>query len=227
MKTKFGAIIVAGSGKIGGHVASHNRGGSYLRTKVTPINPNTSFQASVRNRLATIATSWKGLTAMLRLNWNNAVSMYKATDIFGDIKQPSGFNLFQKLNNNLSRIGVATLTAPPLPVALPIITSGILASIHAGAMTVTFTVDPIITASVVEILATAPQSPGISFVKSQFRVIGLMPAIVTHVATITALYNAKFGAPAAIGQQVFIKMRQISNVSGQSGIPVIYSALVS
>ena len=75
MKTKFGAVIVAGSGKVGGHVASHNRGGAYLRTKVTPVNPNTSYQAGVRNRLATIATSWKGLTAAQRLNWNGAVSL--------------------------------------------------------------------------------------------------------------------------------------------------------
>ena len=37
MKTKFGAIIVAGSGKINGFVASKNRAGAYLRTKVTPV----------------------------------------------------------------------------------------------------------------------------------------------------------------------------------------------
>jgi hypothetical protein len=94
-------------------------------------------------------------------------------------------------------------------------------------MTVTFTDDPVVTASVVEIEATAPQSPGKSFVKSEFRRIGLMPAIVAHVATITTLYNAKFGAPGSAGQKVFIRMRQISNVTGQAGIPVVYSAIVS
>jgi len=47
MKMKFGAIVVDGRGKIGGHVASKNRGGAYLRTKVTPSNPQTGYQAAV------------------------------------------------------------------------------------------------------------------------------------------------------------------------------------
>jgi hypothetical protein len=227
MKTKFGSIIVAGSGKIGGHVASRNRGGSYLRTKVTPVNPSTSYQAAIRNRLATISSSWRGLTADQRAAWNGAVSQYQKTDIFGDLKTPSGFNLYQLLNNNLRRIGEAAITNPPLPVSLPVITTGELASVHAGAMTITFTEDPVVTASVVEVSATAPQSAGKSFVKSEFRIIGNMPAVTAHVADITTLYNDKFGAPANALEKVFVQLRQISTASGQAGIPVIYSAIVS
>lgn len=227
MKTKFGAIIVAGSGKIGGHVASRNRGGAYLRTKVSPINPSTSFQAAIRNRLSTISSAWRGLTQAQRDTWNAAVSSYSKTDVFGDLKTPSGFNLYQLLNNNLQRIGEAAIVTPPLPVSLPVIQTGVLASVHAGAMTITFTDDPIVTDSVVEVSATAPQSAGKSFVKSEFRILGNMPAIVAHVATITTIYNAKFGAPSNAGEKVFVRLRQISNVSGQAGIPVIYSAVVS
>jgi len=58
MKIKFGAIVVAGSGKIGGHVASKNRGGAYLRTKVTPTNPNSPAQAGARALLASLSTGW-------------------------------------------------------------------------------------------------------------------------------------------------------------------------
>jgi hypothetical protein len=227
MKTKFGAIIVAGSGKINGFVASKNRAGAYLRTKVTPVNAQTSFQTNVRNRLSAISTAWRGLTAAQQLAWNNAVSLYKGTDIFGDIKTPSGFNLYQRLNNNLQLIGVAVITAPPLPVALPVITSGVLASVHAGAMTLTFTVDPVITASVIEVYATAPLSAGVSFVKSQFRAIGSMPTITSHVSTLTTIYNAKFGAPSVAGQKIFVKLKQISNVTGQAGIPVVYSCITT
>jgi hypothetical protein len=227
MKTKFGAIIVAGSGKIGGHVASRNRGGAYLRTKVSPINPSTSFQAAIRNRLSTISSAWRGLTQAQRDAWNAAVSSYSKTDVFGDLKTPSGFNLYQLLNNNLQRIGEAAITLPPLPVSLPVIQTGVLASVHAGAMTITFTDDPVVTNSVVEVSATAAQSAGKAFVKSEFRILGNMPAIVAHVATITTIYNAKFGAPSNAGEKVFVRLRQISNVSGQAGIPVIYSAVVS
>jgi hypothetical protein len=224
MKMKFGAIVVDGRGKIGGHVVSKNRAGSYLRTKVTPVNPNTAYQAAVRNRLSQLATAWAGLTAAQRLLWNNAVSAFKKTDIFGDIKNPTGFNLFQKLNNNLSRIGIAQINVPPLPVELPTITTGVLVATNAGVMTVTFTVDPSIAATDVEIEATPALSPGISFVKSEFRVIGKMPVLAAHVADIAALYIAKFGAVGAVGQKVFIRMKQISKTTGQAG--VIYSDII-
>ena len=49
MKIKWGALVVDGRGKLGGHVAAQNRGGSYLRTKVTPSNPQTTFQTGVRS----------------------------------------------------------------------------------------------------------------------------------------------------------------------------------
>ena len=98
MKVKFGAIVVDGRGKIGGHVASKNRGGAYFRTKVTPTNPNSTAQAGVRNRMTSLAQGWRGLSASARLSWNNAVGDFAKTDIFGDIKQPSGINLFPTLN---------------------------------------------------------------------------------------------------------------------------------
>lgn len=226
MKMKFGAIVVDGRGKIGGHVASKNRAGAYLRTKVTPVNPNTAYQAAVRNRLAQLSTAWAGLTAGQRLLWNNAVAAFKKTDVFGDIKNPTGFNLHQKLNNNLLRIGEAAITEPPLPVEIPEIITGVLAATNAGVMTLTFTDDPSVAASEVEIEATPALSPGISFVKSEFRVIGNMPALVAHVADIAALYTAKFGAIGAVGQKIFVRLKQVSNVTGQAGVPVIYSDII-
>jgi len=43
MKTLFGAIVVDGRGKLGGHVASKNRHGSYFRTKVSQANQQVSI----------------------------------------------------------------------------------------------------------------------------------------------------------------------------------------
>lgn len=226
MKIKWGALVIDGRNKIGGHVASKNRAGAYLRTKVTPVNPNTSYQAEVRHRLSTLATAWGAITAGNRLLWNNAVEAFKKTDVFGDIKNPSGFNLFQRLNNNLLRIGEAQIDVPPLPVALPVIETGVLVATNAGVMTLTFTDDPDVAATAVEIDATPALSPGKSFVKSEFRRIGNMPVLVVHVADIAALYIAKFGAIGAVGEQIFVRLKQVSTASGQAGIPVIYSDII-
>ncbi|MDO9579203.1 MAG: hypothetical protein Q7J06_01340 [Bacteroidales bacterium] len=227
MKCKFGAIVVDGRNKLGGHVASKNRAGAYWRTKVTPMNPNSPYQAEVRNRLSTLSSAWRGLGADVILQWNSAVDLFKSTDIFGDVRRPTGFNLYQMLNNNLVRIGIAPITTPPLPVALPVIITGVVTAVAATSLIVTFTEDPVITASEVEVWATPALSVGKSFVKSEFRRIGLMPAIVSNVATLTTLYNAKFGAVGAAGLKLFIKMQQISKTTGQAGIPVIYSCEIS
>jgi hypothetical protein len=85
MKMKFGAFVVAGSGKIGGHVASRNRSGAFLRTKVTPTNPQTGAQNAVRSLLASLSSAWRSLTGAQRAAWNGAVSAFPRTNVFGDI----------------------------------------------------------------------------------------------------------------------------------------------
>jgi hypothetical protein len=198
-----------------------------MRTKVTPDNPKTSYQAESRNRLSTLATAWKGLTAAQRTAWNDAVLQYKRTDIFGDLHNPSGFNLFQKLNNNLAQIGVAKITTPPLPEALPVIVTGTLAAVHEGAVTVTFTEDPDMTKTEILVWATPAISSGKFFVKSELRVIGKCPALTDHVATLTTLYNAKFGAVGSAGLKLFVMLQQVSKTTGQKGIPVKYSCIIT
>lgn len=227
MKVKFGSIVTDARGKIGGHVASKNRAGSYFRTKVTPVNPNTSYQSTARSRLASLSTAWRALSSAQRLLWNNAVLAFQKTDIFGDIKTPTGFNLHQALNNNLLRIGVAVISAPPLPQNLPPIETGVLTVTNAGVVKVTFTDDPVTTDSEIEAYATPALSPGKNFVKSELRRIGKAPAIAAHDIDLATLYTTKFGAVGAVGQKVFVALKQISKTSGQSGVLVIYSALIS
>ena len=76
MKLKFGAIVTDGRGKIGGHVMSKNRGGAYMRTKVTPSNPRSTAQTTVRSHLTTLSQGWRGLSATAIAAWNSAVSSF-------------------------------------------------------------------------------------------------------------------------------------------------------
>ncbi len=119
MKIKFGSFIVAGSGKIGGHVASKNRGGSYLRTKVTPNNPQTVAQMTVRGIFASISSAWSSLTQGQRDSFDGFVAAYSTTDIFGDIRNPSGKNLYQRLNQNLENTGQGLITTCVAPTEVP------------------------------------------------------------------------------------------------------------
>ena len=227
MKIKFGALVVAGRGKIGGHVASRNRAGAYLRTKVTPVNPATIYQIGVRNRLAAISTDWRGLSAAERIAWNAAVADYAKTDIFGDIRNPSGFNLHQKLNNNLVNVAQAQITAPPLPEAVDAFTSVSLAA-DFTLQTVTLTYAPAVAADHSALVYFTPAiSPGISFVKSEYRQTFVMIAVNGSPYSCETEYLAKFGAVGAVGMKVFVQLVQINWATGQAGIPISASAIIT
>lgn len=216
MKMKFGAIVVDGRNKIGGHVASKNRGGAYLRTKVTPSNPRSVSQVNTRARLSGISSSWKGLTDAQRESWNSAVADYKKTDIFGDIKVPSGFNLYQKLNNQLVLVGADRIDVAPAPVAMPGIVATAATAVAATGV-VTVTVDPAAVPSDMSlVIKSTPQlSAGKSFVKSEFRVLGVHITPVAGVCTLTAAYAAKFGAPNQVGSKIFFEAYLVSELTGQ------------
>lgn len=225
MKAKFGMIVVAGSGKIGGHVAARNRAGSYFRTKVTPVNPNTTSQAAARSRLASISQQWRGLTAAQRASWNSSVGDYAKTDIFGDLKNPSGFNLYQKLNNNLLNCGEAAITSPPIPADVVNFTSASLAVVTVvPGITITYAA-AIPADQKVKLFATAPLSPGVSFVKSEFRQIAVLATADASPYDATAEYVAKFGSVGATGRKIFIKMVPVSTDSGQDGIGIVADAI--
>lgn len=227
MKAKFGAIVVDGRGKIGGHVASKNRAGAYFRTKVTPVNPQSSAQLNARNRFTNFSQGWSGLTDEQRAAWNAAVVHFARTDIFGDLKNPTGFNLYQRLNNNLAVIEEAPLTAPPLPVAVqPVVATDLTAVASPASLSLGF--DPAITTdSKVKVFATAPQTPGRSYVKSAYRLIGVLGSNDTSPKNITAMYTSKFGTLGEAGQKIFVKIEVVAQATGQTGTPSEVSAIVS
>jgi hypothetical protein len=219
MKAKYGAIVVAGSGKINGFVASRNRAGAYFRTKVTPVNPQSTAQLNVRNRLGARSQAWRGLTDTQRAAWNGVVSAFAKTDIFGDLKNPTGFNLYQALNNNLLTVGAAAISVPPVPAAVSTVTvtsitpaagTGLIPMVLSGAV-------PASTA--VKVFATAPQSPGVSFVKSEYRLITTLPAATATPVALGASYSAKFGSWTA-GQKIFFKLVFVSTTTGQQSLPI-------
>lgn len=227
MKMKFGAIITDGRGKIGGHVASKNRAGAYLRTKVTPVNAQTTYQNSIRNRFTGLSQGWRGLTQAQRDAWNAAVADYARTDIFGDLKQPTGFNLFQRLNNNLITIGEASISTPPLPSAVGVVTAVSLA-IAEGAGTMSLVMGGAVPAGTnVKVFACAPVSAGKSFVKSEYRVIDILAPAAGTPVNLKAAYESKFGSVGIAGQKVFVKLLAINATTGQSGTPSQASNIVA
>ena len=226
MKVKFGSLVVDGRGKIGGHVASKNRGGAYLRTKVTPVNPQTSFQATVRDRITTYSQGWRTLTAAQRAAWNGAVTSWQKTDIFGDLKTPSGQNLYIRLNNNLLQAGQSAITSPPLPnsVVGPV-TLALTAAAGTPAVSLVFTASPVAAATTFVVRMTPQVSAGKSFVKSLYRNLTTVAAAGTSPVDLLSAYNARFGTLVA-GQKIFVEVFAVSNTTGVRTTAISTSAIV-
>lgn len=223
MKVKFGMMMVAGSGKLGGQVASHNRGGAYVRTKSTPINPRTTYQQANRSLFASIAAAWNGLSNSERLSWNNSTQFWTKTDQFGDARQPSGRNLFIELNKNrfANYLGTppAMLLVPPERVELPVINE-ITAEIQGNSFSAQWAsaglpTDPSTFNFIIR--ATPPLPVGRYFHKNALRKVAVV-AGENDTYDLTADYIARFGSIPTSGN-VFLEVQPIVLSTGQLGVP--------
>lgn len=225
MKVKFGAIIVGGSGKIGGHVASKNRAGAYLRTKVTPTNPNTASQSAVRGILSSLSKSWGDLSDAQRLSFNNAVASFATTDIFGDIKNPSGFNLYVRLGANAIAAGELPATTAPAKVAIPYAAvSNASMDASAGTLSIGFS-NTDLNDRVIRVTATKVLGPGVSFAKSEFRVIAVV-GVADDVASCGTSYVVKFGSFNA-GDNIQVGVQVLDPTGQTSTIQIVKATVVA
>lgn len=213
-KIKFGMMMTDARGKLGGQVFSKNRGGAYVRTKVTPSNAQTPFQTAVRGILTFFASNFRALTDNQILAWNNAVSDFTGTDIFGDVKTPSGIDLYVKLNANLAKVGESAISNPPLPSNVSQLT-GISVVAAAGAGTVSISADQATVGAGqrMYIEATPNLSPGKSFVKSEFRAIGYTGVNAGLPFAAGTDYTTKFGNMVA-GQKLFVRVQTVDIATG-------------
>jgi len=216
MKVKWSGMgAVDGRGKINGTVGSKNRSGAYLRVKVTPTNPQTVFQLTARNLLSSLSQAWRSLTQARRDAWDSAVADFAKTDVFGDLRNPTGKNLYARLNANLVNTGNAQITSPPLPAGGGQVIAGTLVMTNGGAKTIAHTADS--AGHTIQVWATPGVSPGKKFLKNNYRLIDTFVGGAASPADISTAYEARFGEP-AVGTRVGVRLVSVNDTSGESGV---------
>lgn len=215
--------LVDGRGKINGHVASRNRGGAYIRTKVSPLNPQSIAQMAARARLVVPSQGWRALSQAVRDAWDAATGDFARTDVFGNLRNPSGKNLYSQLNVNLANAGQAAITNPPQPAGAGAVIAGALVITNGGAKTIAHTGDT--AGHTIIVRATPGVSPGRSFVKQDYRIISTFTGGTASPEDIATAYEAKFGEP-AVGTKVFVSLQSINNLTGESSTISAASTLV-
>lgn len=226
MKVLTTAIVADIRNKLNGTVFSKNRYGLYARTKVTPVNPQTTYQQQNRAILGNASAAWKGLTQDQRNAWIAAAPNFPVTDIFGNVQILSGQALYVKLNANLANAGQSAIGDPPTPVAMPSITLlSAAADVSDASIDLTFDAASAGAGFTPLFYATPLIIPSRLYVKNRLRLLGTA-TISTSAADIYTIWNARFGTLTA-GQRITVNFAVVSNTTGQMSTPSNATCIVT
>lgn len=215
MLIKFGSIVTDGRGKLGGHVYSKNRGGSYVRTNAVPDNPQTSFQQAGRARTGGLSQAWSGLTQAEIAAWNGAVGNFKRTNVFGDSKELSGKNLFVSLNYMALLVDESRMDSPPSPQDVETPTNLEIPKVGASDWKIDVTLSG--KADHLVIRATPPMTAGTNYFKNRLRIIQIEDAQDSGKIDVLDAYEERFGTPTE-GQRVGFEIFAVTETGQKSPV---------
>jgi len=214
MKYKFGSIVTDGSGKLGGQVISRNHYGTYVKTKVTPYNPQSVRQSEVRANQSIVTKSWSLLSDSDRRAWIKESELHPYKDKFGDTRYLSGFGLYTKCN-----MVRANLNYPLLNVPGPVfgfqnweVVNAVVYSLNPSIWL--FLSPSIQPDNIIQIYSTPVLSPGINYVQGQFRLIGSYGSSQDYPLDLYSNWFDVFGGTLDPGYCIFVKIQIIEIDSG-------------
>jgi hypothetical protein len=226
-KVKFGIGPADIRGKINGSVFARNRGGAYVRTKVTPLNPQTSAQVAARSLLTGLAQNFRSLSQDQITAWNNAVTQWQTTDVFGDLVSPTGLALYVRLNANIQNGGGTPISTPPSPVGASALTDlALVADVSSSQFDVAFSPSSVPANHSLYIESTSMLSPGINNANSRFRFIAVEATGGASPVDVFTAQTTKFGALVA-GQKVYVRCKFINTLTGEVSLALKASTIVT
>lgn len=220
----LGLLSSAASGKLGGIVASHNRGGAYFRGHVVPVQPRTPAQTANRNQLAAFSAAFKSLTSSQVAGWNALGSTVTLKDALGNSYNPTGQQLFVSCNRHLASLGITTTltNAPSIP-SVPGFTTFTVAPTYTSSLLTAFALSwsPSLPADFGVLLrATSVQTQGRTFIgKSLFRTLGGYNPSTGLPSSVSTIWENVFGPFPGQGFVGF-ELKMIDPVSGFAGPPI-------
>jgi len=116
-----GLMITNGKGLLGGNVLSGNQAGRMASIYRRPITRYKPSQLIRRNAFQGIVAGWMTLSDAQRSGWNTAAATgdWDWTNSIGINFNPSGFQLYVKLNSILVNADTSLATAPTKPTLSP------------------------------------------------------------------------------------------------------------
>lgn len=127
-KVEYGAIVTGLTGSVGGWTFSRNASGSIVRGRGSNRKLPTVLQAPQRTNLNDLAVGWSGLLLSQQQSWNTFAANNTFQNKAGQNKSLTGFQVYIRLNNNLTVMGGTPLVLPPAritPIAATVVSLNI------------------------------------------------------------------------------------------------------
>lgn len=232
---KLGGLAQDVRGSLNGTTFSRNRGGAYVRQKVSPVQPVSEFSSRARAIFADLSQRWGTvLTQSQRQAWIAFAGTHTFVNVFGDSITLSGISMFQSVNRSVGQVGKPYLDDPPTEFNSPaVITSVIAGTVDTGvltALTQTTTLsDTLPTDGTLYIFATPPLPPGVTPQKSDFRLINAFTYSLINLTTaILTAYNNRFDTPGLTSSQlIWFRVAVLDWSTGSIGVGVTVAATLT
>lgn len=227
-KVLFGNGIADARRSIAGNTFSRNKGGSYMRQRVKPINPQTIDQVNKREILSALSKLWGNtLTQTQRDGWQSFAELNPRVDVLGQVIILSGIQMYISINERLLIAGAARIDGAPLNQQVTQLTavSAVFDVGLADSYEITFA-PPIVGDERLQISATPQLSPGISFIKNRVRLIVAGESGATSPDDVLARWQTKFGAKPIVGAKVVSLVSVINELNGAKSVPIRADTIV-
>src|SRR5437660_7275288 len=223
---KLGALAQDVRGSLNGTTFSRNKGGAYVRTKVSPVQPVSAFSANSRQAFKIVSQTWAALlTDANRAAWIAFAALHPFINVFGDSIILSGIAFFGAAMKRLQQLGFPIFDVPPSVWSCD--PPGVIAPVMAvdGVGNVSLLINPANAPSgggiTAYLFATPVLAPGVTPQNTDFRLVNSIDGTIRdNTYDFGTAYKARFGGLVPnVGDKIAIKYAYLDTDTGCLSVP--------
>jgi hypothetical protein len=207
------------SGRVGGSIFSHNRGGQYIRNGTIPVNPITPARQQIKAWFSEASIHWTTLAIADQEAWNGFAALRSWTNRIGRSIKLNGQQWCIQLNARILGVGGTKIDVPPLTDSPdPIAGAALVADIGSGDFELSWTSGALASGVKLYLRGCVLEGNTPGYVKNKLREFMVSSGAATTPLDLSTTFPARFGT-LQVGQIALVECRTIDSASGLQSIP--------
>jgi len=210
------------SGRVGGSVFSHNKGGAYIRNGSIPTIVQTTKALAYKAILTNMSRAFGNLTDAQRLAWVEYAANHPVVNALGRSHYLTALNWYIRCNSRLTRSGDAVIDVPPV---IPGPTGAVITAADvdttAGTSDITFIPTPIGANNKVWLRGCRVQSGTITNVRNKLTELLISAANLASPVDVNAEIVAELGT-IQTGDWYHFELRVLDTTTGLMSGPSLF-----